>query len=176
MEMRERDKTMIRRLIRGAMLGTGLFLFMAMPATAQGPSDKIVEQMTPGMIAGMLKELGHQPRIEKDNRGDPMIVANLEGTKYVVIFFDCEKSGPLADRFCTDLEFYAGFTVDHPPALIALNRWNSGQAYGKAYLRENGSVVFEMAINLAKGVSESFMASSIEWWRSALFKFDQEIL
>lgn len=165
------------RLIQGiAAFCAVLTLIAATPASAAEHSDRIVDRMTPGMIAGMLKEVGHQPRIESHNQGDPMIIANYEGVKYAMIFFDCEKSGPLAERFCTDLEFYAAFAFDNPPALVALNRWNSGQAYGKAYLRKDGDVVFEMPINLANGVSESFMASSIEWWRSALIKFHEEIL
>lgn len=159
-----------------AILLTGLSLAAAAPTQAAQAGTRIVERMTPGMIASSLKETGYDTVVEEDNQGDPMIIARSGDFSFAVLFFGCSKSGTMPDRFCTDLEFYASFNLEEPPALVALNRWNAGQAYGKAYLRNDRKVVFEMPVNLAKGVSESFLQSSLEWWFSALTAFDEEVL
>ena len=143
---------------------------------AETAGDRIVAKMTPGQIARVMQQAGYAAYVDEDGESDPMIIASGGDGKFGVVFFDCEKSGALPDRYCTDLEFMAIFEVDRKPSLAKLNEWNAGQAFGKTYLRKDGDIALEMPINLAHGVSESFMISSLEWWQSLMVEFNKKIL
>lgn len=145
-------------------------------AEAAGANDKIIARMTPGQIASIMQQKGYTASMDKDGEGDPMIIAGGDEGRYGVIFFDCEKTGALPDRYCTDLEFIAIFEVDRKPSLAKLNKWNAGQAFGKTYLDKDGDVALEMPINLAQGVSEGFIVSSLEWWQSVMVEFNKQVL
>lgn len=158
-----------------ATAGLAAALFMPATASAAKNKDEIIGRMTPGEIVRIMQENGYAAYVDSDGEGDPMILANADGTKFGLLFFDCEKSGAMPDRYCTDLEFTAVYDVDKKPALAKLNEWNAGQAFGKAYLRDESSVSLDMPINLAKGVSESFIVSSLEWWASIMNSFDKHM-
>jgi hypothetical protein len=150
---------------------------LAMPpaAMAAGTDDKINPRMTPGQVTEIMQEAGYAAYIDKDGEGDPMIIAKSDEGKFGAIFFDCEKKGPLADRFCTDLEFTAIFEIDRKPPLAKLNEWNAKQAFGKTYLDKDGDLALQMPVNLANGVSKSFVVSSLEWWQAAMAGFNKHM-
>ena len=158
-----------------AAAGLAVASFIPVSADAAQNKDEILGRMTPGEITRIMQENGYAAYVDEDGEGDPMIIANADGTKFGLVFFDCEKDGAMPDRYCTDLEFMAIYDVDKKPALVKLNEWNAGQAFGKAYLRDETSVSLEMPINLAKGVSESFIVSSLEWWASIMTSFDKHM-
>lgn len=158
-----------------AAAGIATALFLAGTASAAKNKDEIIGRMTPGEITRIMQEKGYAAYVDEDGEGDPMIIANDGETKFGVFFFDCEKSGTMPDRYCTDLEFMVVYDVDKKPTLVKLNEWNAGQAFGKAYLRDETSVSLEMPVNLAKGVSESFVISSLEWWGSIMEGFDKHM-
>lgn len=140
-------------------------------AEAAGANDKITARMTPGQIAGIMRQVGYTASVDIDGEDDPIIIAGSDDTKFGVVFFGCEKAGALPDRYCGNMEFLAIFEVDAKLPLAKLNKWNAEQAFGKTYQSENGDVALSMPINLAHGVSESFIVSSLEWWQSALAAF-----
>lgn len=167
----------MKRYLTGgiAALCACLSLAVVSSAIAAGSADAVVERMTPALLERIISDSGYNARLDKDSQGDPMIVADSVDDSFTVLFLGCEKSGAIADRFCTDVEFYASYAVDRRPTLMKLNQWNAEQGFGKAYLRDDGKVVLEMPINLAKGVSESFVISSLEWWYSILKTFDRHM-
>jgi len=147
---------------------------MAASASAALP-DKMITGITPGEIATIMRHEGYEAKIGKDSENDPMITANIDNTKFSVLFYSCEKTGPLAQRYCSDAEFAAAYSVDPSPSLAKLNEWNAGQAFGIAYLYKDGDVGLKMPLNLAGTVSNSFVLSSLEWWRSILGEFDKKM-
>lgn len=160
-------------IFAGACLAATL---LAAPAVqAAETSDKIIARMTPGQIAEIMKRAGYAASLDKDGEGDPMIVARGDEGKFGVIFFECEKTGALPDRYCADLEFTTFFELDRKPSLAKLNAWNAGQSFGKTYLDKDGDVALEMPVNLKHGVSESFIVSSLEWWQSINTRFKDHI-
>lgn len=165
----------MKRYLTGgiATLCACLSLAVASGANAAEPADTNVERMTPALLERMISDSGYNARVDKDSQGDPMIIADSVDDGFTVMFFGCEKSGGIAERLCTDVEFSAAYTVDRRPALAKLNQWNTEQGFGKVYLRDDGKVVLEMPLNLADRVSESFVISSLEWWYSTLNTFDQ---
>lgn len=148
---------------------------LAPTAMAAETDDKINPRMTPGQVAEIMQQAGYGAYVDKDGEGDPMIIARSGDEKFGAIFFDCEKKGPLPDRFCTDLEFTAIYEVDQKPPLVKLNEWNANQAFGKTYLDKDGDVALQMPVNLAKGVSSSFIVSSLEWWQSVTTEFSKHM-
>lgn len=166
----------MKRFALSAMMAfIGTMAIATTPSIAAGSKDSIVVRMTPAQIATFLKSGGYGAEIDTDSEGDPMIISGTSGTKFGVVFFDCEKNGALADRYCTDLEFIAVYTFDKKPSLATLNKWNTEQAFGKAYMKEDGDVILSMPINLAGGVSTSFLESTMEWWNSIVVEFEKKI-
>lgn len=159
-----------------AALGLAISIFPAAPANAAGEaSNAIIEKMNPGQIAAFMNRSGFSAKVEKDSQGDPMITANGDNGKFGILFYDCDKGGALANRFCTDMEFMSVYNVSRKPKLSKLNKWNAEQGFGKAYLRKDGKVTLAMPINLAKGVSEGFIMSSLEWWVAVMSEFDKQM-
>lgn len=158
-----------------AAAGFAMAHIMSFSADALASREDIVDRMTPGQITRIMQENGYAAYVDEDGEGDPMIIARNGDKKFGVVFFDCEKKGPMPDRYCTDLVFLAIYDVDKKPALVKLNEWNAGKSFGKVYLRDDGSVALEMPINLANGVSEGFIVSSLEWWASAMASFDKHM-
>ena len=104
-----------------------------------------------------------------------MITSGSGGTKFAIVFFGCEKTGAVPNRYCSDVEFMPIFRLDDRPPLVKLNQWNTEQAFGKAYMTDDGRVVLEMPVNLAGGVSTGFLNSSLEWWSSILVAFEKQL-
>ena len=167
----------MKRQTISTLAAAGLATLAGLPvsAAAAGNEHKIVDRMTPGQVVSIMQNTGYAAYVDEDGEGDPMILASKGGEKFGVIFFDCEKAGPLPDRYCTDLEFLAVYEVDRKPSLAKLNEWNANQSFGRAFLRDDGSVVMQMPINLAMGVSESFITSSLEWWDSVMAEFNKHL-
>lgn len=165
---------MIRHTI-SLVAAAGFFVAsMSGPAGAALP-EKMINKITPGEIASIMRHEGYVAKIEKDNENDPMISGKIDNVKFSVLFYNCAKTGPLAQRYCSDAEFVAAYTVDRAPPLTKLNEWNSGQAFGIAYLFKDGGVGLKMPVDLAGTLSNSFMLSSLEWWRSILGEFDKHM-
>ncbi len=159
-------------LLAAAWIASAL---LAPAAQAAEASDRITAKMTPGEIAGIMQKSGYSAYVDKDGEDDPMIIAKGDEGNFGVVFFDCEKEGALPDRYCTDMEFISIFEVDRKPSLAKLNEWNANQAFGRTYLRKDGDVTLQVPINLTHGVSESFIISSLEWWRSMMIEFDKHL-
>lgn len=165
----------MRKTIKGlaaAVAAAGLFA--ATPALGAGKTD-IMTRVTAGAVSDAMKDYGYAAYVDKDGEGDPMIIGTVEGTRFGVVFFDCEKSGAMPDRACTDVEFLALYTLKKKPSLKSLNEWNAGNAFGKAYLRKDGDVALEMPLNLADGISVSYLESSFEWWDAVRQGFEKHI-
>lgn len=172
------DFIMMKRKAISVLGAFGIVAAMALghPANAAtAASDAIVTAMTPGQIAAVMIRAGFGATIKKDDIGDPMIVANGDLGKFGILFYDCEKSGALEDRPCTDMEFLSIYAVKKKPSLAKLNEWNAEQAFGRAYRRKDGDTALTMPINIAKGVSESFIQSSLEWWVSVMSEFEKDM-
>lgn len=164
----------MRKTVTGGAAAALAAALAAAPALGAAKTD-IVTRVTAGMVSDAMKAFGYAAYVDKDGEGDPMIIANIDGTRFGVVFFDCEKTGAMPDRACTDVEFLALYTLKKKPTLKSLNDWNAGNAFGKAYLREDGDVALEMPINLADGISVSYLESTFEWWDAVRQQFEKHI-
>jgi len=164
----------LRRTVAGLAAAALTLVLAAAPAAGAGGTD-ITTRVTAGMVSEAMREFGYAAHIDRDGEGDPMILATIDGTRFGVVFFDCEKTGALPDRACTDVEFLAHYTPNETPSLASLNAWNAGNAFGKAYLRDDGDVALEMPVNLADGISAAYLESAFEWWESVRQGFEAHI-
>lgn len=161
--------------LAAAALAVAATITSVVPAMAAADRTAILSRVTAGMVSDAMKDHGYAAYVDKDGEGDPMVIATVDGTRFGVVFFDCEKTGALPDRACTDVEFTALYTLKKKPPLKTLNAWNAGNAFGKAYLRDDGDVALEMPINLADGVSISYLDSTLEWWDAVRQGFEKHI-
>lgn len=174
-EMTRHATNETRRRIATAALGLAAMLAATPAPGAEGDRTAILNRVTAGIVSDTMKEHGYAAYVDKDGEGDPMVVATADGTRFGVIFFDCEKAGAMPDRSCTDVEFTALYTLKKKPSLEALNAWNAGNGFGKAYLRDDGDVALEMPVNLADGISISYLDSTLEWWDAVRQGFEKHI-
>lgn len=164
-----------KRRIAAAALAAAAAIGAAAPALGAADRTVILGRVTAGMVSDAMKDHGYAAYVDKDGEGDPMVIGTADGTRFGAVFFDCEKTGALPNRACTDVEFTALYTLETKPSLKTLNDWNAGNAFGKAYLREDGDVALEMPINLADGVSISYIDSTLEWWDTVRKGFEKHI-
>jgi len=164
-----------RRRIAAAAMAAAAVLAATPVLAAAEDRTAIVSRVTAGMVSETMKDHGYTAYVDKDGEGDPMVIGTVDGTRFGVIFFDCEKTGAMPDRACTDVEFTALYTLKKKLPLKTLNAWNAGNAFGKAYLRDDGDVALEMPINLADGVSISYLDSTLEWWDAVRQGFEKHI-
>lgn len=144
-----------------AMLGMGI----AAPASAQNVSAK-----NPASIAEVIKGKGFTTEITKDDGGDPMIKADGNGVKFIVLFYGCT-----ANKDCTTISFYAGWSGSKADA-NKINEWNSGQRFGRAYIDKEGDPAIEMDVDLDDGgMSKLLFEDNVEFWMSVMSAYSKFI-
>lgn len=117
-------------------------------------------------IAAILIAEGYKARLETDNAGDPMIVSGAGGAQFEVFFYDC-----VAGARCGSLQFSAGFDMNEPVSLDAVNIWNDRKRYAKMSVDEEGDPFLRYDINLEGGVARESLISSLGVWDSLLGEF-----
>jgi hypothetical protein len=123
-------------------------------------SPKIVSAKDPNAILSIAKGYG-SAKLERDSRNDPMIVGRIDGVKYVILFYGCNKG-----ENCDDIQFVAGWEGGKV-SLKDMNRWNSDKRYGKAFIDSEGDPRLIMSVNLD---------DSFNWWSKALKGFVKDFI
>lgn len=130
---------------------------------------------TVGEVADFLESQGHNPKIQRDDAGGPMLVVNEEGDNFMLAFFDCTKSGGLATRRCTGAEFSVAYPVKKKPTLSRINEMNQNYRMVKVYVNSEGNPGVSMAVNLGGAFSTGNLSDNLEWWVSAMRHFEEDI-
>lgn len=119
-----------------------------------------------GMVFANLDELcplvaeSGAARLERDGNGEQYIAATLNGINYAVDVYNCEPD-------CADLSFTASFEMDGMTVEL-MNEWNSTRRFGKAYIREDGDAVIQIAINTRHGIALETFRDDLVWWETVL--------
>lgn len=120
----------------------------------------------PEVIKTLMTEFGLVVEQDTDPTGDPRLSSRIEGTRFDVLFYDCDK-GP-----CQSIQFSAAFDMKEPMASDALNDWNRDMRFGKAYLDAEGDPFVEMDINVdLDGIGRKNFDDSLDIWRTVLGQF-----
>lgn len=128
-----------------------------------------------GDFADLLRTHGHDPKIQRDDSGAPMLTVNQEGDNFMVAFYDCTKTGGLAARRCTGAEFSVAYPVKKKPTLSKINEMNQTYRMAKAYVNAEGNPAVSMAVNIGGAFNSGNLADDLEWWTAAMRHFEKDI-
>ena len=135
------------------------------------PTGGVYNAVTGADIAGVLTEAGFEAQEGKDNHGDPMITGAIQGYKYSIFFYRCNKTEN--PERCLDLQFHAAFTNDTNVGNEKLNAYNRDNRFGQAYFMQNGDIGPDMSATLQGGVAREHIKQVIDWWKVTLTGFRQ---
>ena len=150
----------------------GATLLVASSVVPAAAADELVDATDPGKLVSIIRALGHSAELEADEVGDPLIRAEVGGTRFAIVFYGCDES---RHDNCHFLLYRVGYDLADGTALDVVNRWNATQLVGRAYLDEVNDPWLEMAWNLRGGVSASNFESTLEWWKVSVGKFERHI-
>jgi hypothetical protein len=143
-----------------------LALVTAAPATAQ-----MVRAQDPQSVVKAMQATGYTAQLTTDPTGDPMIRSAASGTNFQVFFYNCTDH-----KACATLQFHSGYHLKTSPTLAAINEWNKGQRFGRAYLDKDNDPILEMDVDLDDGgLSQALFSDNLEFWTSILGNFEKHI-
>jgi len=139
---------MFTRLIGALAIAgiAGTFALQGPPAQAHG-----LERIEATQVLNMLRSKGARNlELKTDSHGDPLITGEHEGTNFSTLFYNCENSR------CKAFQFRASFTNealrDRNHKLDLMNQYNSSWQFGKAYVSNRGSLIFEVSGSAVGGI------------------------
>jgi len=141
-----------------------MLLAGALPASAQ----EMIDGGTPTDVVRIARGYGSAVLESLDN-GTPKITGRIDGLGYAVYFLDCEPQGG-----CGDLNFYTAFSGVQPDA-EAINRWNAGKRFGRAYLDSDGDAAVEMDVVLEFGISRANLDANFAVWRLVMNQYARHV-
>jgi hypothetical protein len=133
-------------------------------------AQTIVDATDPEAIINLMRGFGSAV-LETDDVGDPMIVARIDGTRFLVLFYGCEDGAG-----CKSIQFRAAWESAGNISMGQLASWNADKRFGKAYLDDVKDPVVEMDVNLFGGVSTRNLEDTIDWWQLVLADFKLNVL
>ncbi|GGD92140.1 hypothetical protein GCM10011515_09780 [Tsuneonella deserti] len=137
----------------------------AMPASAA----EVRAQDVASVVTAM-KKAGYKADLTQDGVGDPMITSALDGTKFVVLFYNCTEHVD-----CRTIQFSTGYTGSSAD-VNDMNKWNSSQRFGRAYIDDEGDPALQMDIDLDDGgISQALFEDNLEFWASLVPRFEDAI-
>ena len=145
------------------------------PATAATRSDSVIDAITASEIAAIVTESNYDVEVKTDNHGDPYLVSERNGTKFIILFNGCNKAPDPLERICGDIQFRSGYTLPSAASLERMNQWNSDFRFGKAYLDEDGDPTIEMVVSMSGGVTRAYVRNMLKWWEIVLGDFEAHI-
>ncbi len=165
--------------IRLAMMIAGLAM-AATVASAEILPDGTVESSAPNMVSSVsgpelqaiFGRFDQEMSLETDSGGDPKLVGSVEGVKFEVLFYGCDKAEV---RRCLSYQYYLGFTGMKDVTVAMMNDWDSRKRFATASRHKNGTIELRMNINIEGGVTEANLKNWHGWWKIAVEDFKQHI-
>lgn len=109
-----------------------------------------------------------------DDDGDPEINAMVQGLRFGVIFYRCDRAQP---QRCEQIQFRSSFAPDGPraAALEKVDEWNRTWVFGKAYLDQENAYFFEHAFYASGGVTQENIRINASLWIEIVADFARHI-
>lgn len=146
------------RLLRAAavtLLATCALTSVAVQA-ALAEDSEIYDVADPETISEIAKGFGTSS-IDKDSSGDPMVVGRLQGLKYVIYFYGCEKG-----ENCKSIQFSTGYT--DPFTAEQANEWNTKFRWIKSFADDGSN--FKMDVSFVGGITKANLEQQFSTWDS----------
>lgn len=130
-----------------------------------------LEIAKPEQLVETMQEAGFRAELTEDDVGDPMIKSNANGASFIILFYGCEDH-----KNCTDLQFYAGYSMEEPVGMEVPNKFNQQYRFTRAYLDEENDPVIEMDIIGGDGkVDEDQFKRALDLWSDLMGAYQAEI-
>jgi hypothetical protein len=147
---------MVKRFVMLAALA------LALPAQAQ---EAVLD---PDHIVGLLKDAGYPAEYFSEEAEYRQILISKPGShQFLVELYDCEEG-----KTCDTLEFFAGFTMEQPPAKEALDAYPGPREGAQIYLDRRGKPTIKREIHLpAEGLTDAQFLDEVKTWESMMTQF-----
>src|SRR4051794_37059142 len=104
-------------------------LVLGLAASSAAPAAQLVRAQDPQSVVAAMQAGGYSAALGTDEVGDPMIKSAASGTTFQVFFYNCTDH-----KACATVQFHSGYHLKSNPSLSAINEWNKGQRFARAYL------------------------------------------
>ena len=143
-------------------------MLLALAPTAQ---PQMVRAQDPQSLVRAMQSRGYVAELTTDQIGDPLIRSAASGVKFQLFFYNCTNN-----KECATVQFHVGYDLKTGSSLDTVNEWNKGQRFGRAYLDKENDPILEMDVDLDDGgVSQLLFIDNLEFWTSAMVKFEKHI-
>ncbi len=103
--------------------------------------------------------------MDVDSAGDPLIVGRMDGTRYGILFYDCNDE----KTRCRTMQFNAAWAgTANSLSLQRIHDLNKDNIFGKWYFDNDGDVAVKFAYSLAYGYERRNLDDVFDWWRIIL--------
>jgi hypothetical protein len=151
------------------MIRLRLTAALLIAATAPAMAQNVTAD--PQQLVATIQGAGYQAELGTDNVGDPMITSAAVGSKFVVLFYNCTNHAA-----CSTIQFQTAWAMKNKPTLDAINDWNHGNRFARAYIDKEGDPGIMMDVNLDKGgMSPSLFRDNLEVWVAVIGKFAKQL-
>jgi hypothetical protein len=122
--------------MRASAIGGALLTVVLAAATGLHAQTTGNDRITAGIISHEIRNLGYSANVDADESGDPRVNTKVDGHSWQIYFYDCDKSGPLVERFCLSFQFFTDNNMPHPVPMQTIIRWNKNTTFAKAYVQQ----------------------------------------
>lgn len=153
---------------------------MAMPALAEDPKPAadpgpVVTRITGPEMAAILQEIGWTA-LAKEVDGKPVVSASFTDSDsgasfdFSIGLYRCDDT-----KACLDVMFMRSTEVSKPVTLMMVNKYNSTQMFGVAYLNDDGSLGVSLSQTIQGGVTRQNLKEMADWWKTVITGFDAKV-
>ena len=148
-----------------------LALVLVLGLAATPAAAEMVRAQDPQTLVRALQAADYSATMGTNQVGDPMITSAGDGVTFQIHFYNCKNH-----INCATINFHAGYDVAQGPSLEAINAWNRGNRFGRAYLDRENDPILEMDVDLDDGgLSALLFIDNVEFWTSVLGAFENYI-
>ncbi len=167
-------RTMWKALFLTAALG--LTPAVAQESPAAGADGAVIEAITGEDFTAILREIGWSASLtERD--GQPLVLASYTDSEsgiaydFQVGLYRCAE----ATKACYDVMFMRSTQASKPVTLMMVNKYNSTQMFGVAYLNDDGTLGQSMTQTIQGGVTRQNIKEMADWWQTIITGFDAKV-
>lgn len=151
--------------IKLAALAGALALSTPAAASAQTQQPSVATAADPSGLVNLLDLAGYQPKLGKDDLGDPKIELDLSGYDATIFFYGC---GEKLHTGCTSLQIQTGFDRRKPwPDAEAL-KLAKKYRFASVWLDDEGDPWLQWGIVTGDGIPAKVLLQSINMFRDTV--------
>jgi hypothetical protein len=137
---------------------------------AGAQAQTLVSAQDPTALVSIIRELGFQAKLDKDNVGDPVIRSSSDGVEFEIYFYECK-----GNKRCKSLHFSVGYDLADGASLETMQQWNADKRFASAYLDDERDPFLQMDLNTEGGITQENFEKSFELWQLLKGEFEKHI-